>query len=156
MVQQGKKTLAIRSLLLMVLCTTMFAFSERFGGDSFTIYLNDELLLREHVTAGATVKNLFLTGDASDVLKIRYSHCGKTGINRSVAIQNGQKEIIKAWHFPDDGSPVMDIKVTEILAALPMNAVRPDFTLVYSSIEIPKGKALAAIGLSDENKASLK
>jgi hypothetical protein len=62
MVQQRKKTLAIRSLVLVLLCTTLFAFSERIGVDSFTIYLNDELMLQEYVTPGAKVKDLLLTG----------------------------------------------------------------------------------------------
>ena len=155
--QNGKKTLAIRSLQLVVLCTTVFAFSERIGVDSFTIHLNNKLMLREYVTAEARVKNLHLTrADASDVLKIRYSHCGKTGIKKSVAIENGRKEIIKAWHFPDDASAVMDVNVKEILAALRMDSGDGNFALVYSSLEIPKGRTLAAIVVSDENKASLK
>lgn len=155
--QQEKRPLAIRSLLLVVLCSALFAFSEGTGVDSFTIYLNEKLMLQQYATPEAKVKKLFLAnGDANDVLRIHYNHCGKTGTKRSVALHDGEKEVIKTWHFADDSAPVMQVKLKEVLTALRTNAEERDITLVYSSVEIPKGKALVALVATGQKSASVK
>ena len=156
MIQTVSKALAIRSLVLVALCATLFSFSEKIGADSFTIYLNDKLILQQYVGSKEGVKSLSLkTSDANDILKIQYSHCGKTGIKRNITIQDGHNKVLKTWQFSDNASAVMDFKVKEVLA-LPKNTGDQRLQLVYSSIEIPKGMVLAGIMVSDDNKASLK
>ena len=157
MLQYGSKPFVIRSLLIVALCATLLSFSEKTGSDSFTIYLNEKLMLQEYATPEAKVKKLFLANaGANDVLRIHYNHCGKTGTKRSVALHDGEKEVIKTWHFADDSAPVMQVKLKEVLTALRTNAEERDITLVYSSVEIPKGKALVALVATGQKSASVK
>jgi hypothetical protein len=62
---------------------------------------------------------------------------------------------LKTWEFPDSDFPGMGFKVKDLLAAT-KNIPAGNLHLVYSSRELPKGKVLAAITISDESKASLK
>src|SRR5690242_17933028 len=94
--------LAIRSLVVLVFCTALLSFAERPGGDTFSIYLNEKLLLQQHVWLERGVKDISLAGTKlNDVLKIQYSHCGKTGTARSLAVLNDESRIVKTWHFAD-------------------------------------------------------
>lgn len=146
---------AIKSLGLVVLCATLFSFLPGPGGDSFTIYLNDKLMIREHVTPEASMKTLALNvSSANDVLKVHYNHCGKTGIKRSMAVRDGKKRVLKTWNFPDNTPPVMDLGVKELLV-FRKDAGHQGLQLVYSSREIPEGMVLAAVIISDESKARL-
>jgi len=152
----GSKRSAIGSLVLVALCATLFSFSEKIGSDSFTIYLNDKLMIQQFITPETNVKSITLdVSDANDVLKIHYSHCGQIGVNRSISIQDRKEKVLKTWQFPDSNFPGIGFKVNELLAAA-KNIQDKDLRLVYSSRELPKGKVLAAIIVSDESKASLK
>lgn len=154
MLQTGSKSLAIRSLVLVALCAALFSFSDKIGTDSFTIYLNDKLMIKQYVTQEASVKSFSLNvNHGDDVLKIHYDHCGKIGSGRSISIQDDQKKVLKTWNFPGSDSPVMTFKVKDV-PALP-NTGAQKFYLVYSSKEIPRGKLLASVMVSHGNKASL-
>src|SRR5687767_5064066 len=112
MLQNASKSLAIRSLALVALCATLFSFSAKIGGDSFTIYLNDKLMLQQYVTPDAGIKNFSLNiGNSDDILKIHYSHCGKVGSGRSISIQNDENKVLKTWNFSSNTSAVMTFKV---------------------------------------------
>src|SRR3990170_4852244 len=103
MLQPGIKPLAIRSLLLVAFCATLFSFSDKIGADSFTIYLNNKLMLQQYVTSEAGVKSITINvSDGNDVLKVHYSHCGQIGVKRSMSIQDGHKKVLKTWQFPDN------------------------------------------------------
>lgn len=145
---------AIRSLGVLVLCATLFSFSEKIGVDSFTIYLNDKLLIRQYVTPEERVKTVALNVSSSnDVLKVHYNHCGKIGTKRSMAIRDGKKKTLKTWYFSDNTPPVMDLGVKEVLVHR-KDAGHQGLQLVYSCREIPEGMVLASIIISDESKAS--
>ena len=149
------KQLAMISLVLIVLSTALFSFSGSTGVESFTIHLNEKLMLREYVTPEAGVKTLNLSrGDAEGVLKVHYNHCGKTGIERSLWIQDRKKNRLKTWDFSDHASPVMDFKVKELLT-LSENIGNHGLYLVYTSREIPGGVVLASVVMSDRSEASL-
>lgn len=155
MSHNGSKTLAIRSLALVAFCATLFSFSDKLGIDSFTIYLNDKLMLRENVRAEAGVKSFSLNlNSADDVLRIHYDHCGMLGSGRSISIQNDQRAVLKTWNFPDKDSKFMSVKVGEIPVAARAGAQK--LYLVYSSNEIPKGRLLASVVASHGDKVSLK
>lgn len=148
---------AIRSLVLFTFCITLFAFSVRPGGDSFEIYVNDKLMLKEFVYGKPELKTIRLSsGSVEDVLKIHYNHCGKTGSARNITIKDSNNKVLKEWSFKNviSGEPHMKFKVKEI-AALQTDGTK-SLSLVYSSKELPEGKVLAAILLSNEDKASLR
>ncbi|MEX2235113.1 MAG: hypothetical protein WD824_23320 [Cyclobacteriaceae bacterium] len=154
MLQNASKPLAIRSLALVAVCATLISFSAKIGGDSFTIYLNDKLMLQQDVTPDAGVRNFSLNvNNGDDVLKIHYSHCGKVGSGRSISIKNDDNKVLKTWNFSSNTSAVMTFKVRDIPAAA--NAGNQKLFLVYSSKELPEGKLLASVLVSNGNKASL-
>jgi hypothetical protein len=151
--KSGIKQAAIRSLVLVAVCATMFSFSP--GGDSFTIYLNDKVMIRQYVTPEASARTLALNEiNANDVLKVHYNHCGKTGIKRSMAVQDSRKKILKTWHFSDNTPALMELSIKEVVA-FRKDAGPQGLQLVYSSVEIPEGMVLASITMPDEGKASL-
>jgi hypothetical protein len=150
--------LAIGSLMLIALCAALFSFSPRPGGDSFSVSLNRKLLFQQFVHADASVKTVTLT-DATpdDVLNVKYSHCGRNGNSRNIAIKDSNNKTLKEWHFADiaEKTPAeMSCKVKDILALRKMN--KGKLSLVYSSRELPEGRTLASIEIPEEVKASLK
>lgn len=143
-----KQTLAVRSLILVV-CSALLSFSEKPGGDSYAIYLGDKVLLKAFVHPEGTAKNIVLgTSDASDVLKVHYSHCGKTGLHRSLAVVDVREKVLKAWSFIDGSD--MELSLKDVVR-LSQNA--EGVKMVYSSLELPEGKVLASITVSDGLKA---
>lgn len=159
--QDGSKLLAIRSLSLIVLCVALFSFSEKTGGDTFAIYLNDKLLLQERVlaeggTLKATLKDIKLgLRDANATLRVNYSHCGQIGMERSLTIKSSDNKVLKTWDFSNERAAVMTVGVKELLA-LKKDYANERLQLLYSSKEMMEGKVLAAIVLPDDARASLK
>lgn len=153
------KALAIRSLMLMFLSTALFSFSTHPGGDSYTIYLNDKLLIQHYVHGGSSMKPLTLTNaQAGDVLKVHYSHCGKMGISRALTIKDNSEKSLKSWKYadsPDGSASPMTCKVGDLVALQKSNPSRK-MNLYYVSEQLPDGKMLAPIQLSDDTKASVK
>jgi hypothetical protein len=149
--------LALHALVLLFV-TTLFSF-EKIGGDSYSILLNDRLLLQHYVHSNKEVKPVSI-GDAStsDVLSIRYSHCGKIGTARNISIKDMQNNVLKDIHFPDASGEAllsMTIKVRDIVALQRSNSGKR-VKLFYSSKELPDGLMLAPLDLPDNTKASLK
>ena len=154
--QDGSKRLAIRSLLLVVVCVALFSFSERTGGDTFAIYLNNKLLLKERVLPEATVKSLILNaGDADGTLNVQYSHCGQIGIERSLSIKDNHNKVLRTWDFRDSTSPVMEFAVKGLFA-FAKNSTDQRLQLVYTSKELREGKLLAYITVPTSTRASIK
>lgn len=148
--QHVKKPLAIRSLMLLFLAAALFSFSE-VGGDSYTIYLGDKLMMKEHVMANRPVPDIAITGEnAKGVLRVYYSHCGKTGVKRSVSVNDQDKKVLKTWSFSDNVE--MQVHLKDVVSAAGNSN---NLYLVYTSREIPGGKVLAGITLPGI-KASLK
>lgn len=153
----NSKLFTTTSVILAVLSLMLFSFSNKIGGESFTIYLNDQLMIEQFVTRDATVKTLSLSENAgNDKLKVNYNHCGKIGKGRSITIKDAQNTELKTWQFPDvaEGKALMACHVKDILA-LQKNNKTGGLKLFYTSKEIPDGKLLAAITVSDNAKAGL-
>jgi hypothetical protein len=150
------KSLAIRSLVCVAMCATLFSFSAETGRDSFKVYLGDKLVLEEFVFAEANVKSFTLDQRVyNDNVNVTYSHCGRIGQARNLHIKDLQGKVLKEWHFSDvtEGvTPSMTFKAKEVLD-LRKNGNR--LNLVYSSKEIPNGQLLAVVVLETDRKVSL-
>ena len=155
MKQRNAWLLVIGSLMLIPLSAILFAFAPAPGGDSFTIYLNDKLIVQQYVHADKSVKTISLYSvNANDELKVNYSHCGKIGTGRRIVFKDQSKQLKEVW-FKDvsgDALPTMTYKVKDILALQKTGKV----SLVYISSEIPEGKTLATLSLNGDERASLK
>jgi hypothetical protein len=139
------KLIVAKSLLILV-CTTLFSFSSKKGGDSFEIMLNGKRVLQQFVYASKGVQTIQLTQTSdSDKLDIYYSHCGQVGKNRSITIKNEKDQPIKVWQFPDatDKNGVMSFKLKDVLSLRKNKTDK--LNLFYSSSELPAGRILATI-----------
>ena len=137
-------------MICFAVCTALFSFSVKPGSDSFTIYLNNKLMIQQYVTRDEAVKNLVLNESYSDdLLNINYSHCGKTGSGRTISFMDHQKKVLKKWNFSDDSGEAVSVKVGDVLALQKMSK-NNSLKLVYASNELPEGRTLAVILASDK------
>ena len=139
--------------LFVAFCSALFSFSPvGRGGDSFEIFLNGKLVMKQFLYDVKEVKSFQLPqASDNDNLDIYYSHCGTVGKNRSITIKDAQGKILKEWHFADaTGSrSAMSFKMKEILS-LQSAKNGNKLTLVYASKEIPGGRMLAYITKGSE------
>ncbi len=128
--------------LLMAISITLSSFTSRRGGDSFTIHLNNKLLLQQHLYGDKTPKTISLKeADSNDELRISFSHCGQAGKSKTLTVKNSNNKVLKQWNFTDRNA-TMICKVKEILSLEKGNT---SLQLIYTSTEIPKGQILASI-----------
>lgn len=152
--------LALKTILLLVICV-LFSFTERsgVGGDSYSIHLNGKLILQHYIHSKKKIEPITIAeGAASDVISIRYSHCGKIGTSRSITLTDDVKKVLKEVHFPDASGETdlsMSMKVKDILALRKGNSNKK-INLSYSSKELEDGMVLATLVIGDDAKASLK
>ena len=128
---------------------SLFTFSAKAGGDSYEIYLNNKLILKQHVTQSLNIKSLQLDkANLNDRLVIFYSHCGQTGKGRSIAIKDAKGKILKEWKFANStgSSKGMIIPVKEILQ-LEKNNLNSGLRLYYAAQQLPKGFMLTSLDL---------
>jgi len=140
-------------LALLGLFTTLSAFSGNMGGDSFTIYLNNKLLLQQSVYGEEGVKSLQLDhASPNDQLMVYYSHCGKVGTDRSIILKDAQNKTLKEWQFADasGANTAMTCKVKDILDLQKGNT---RINLFYTSRELRNGRLLASLQLNDGKQA---
>lgn len=133
--------------MLVALGFTAFGFTANLGLDSYEIYLNNKLILKQHVNQPLSLRKLQLEkANANDQLRINYTHCHGNGIGtgRSIAVKDEHGNILKKWDFADGSGAdaSMIIAVTE-LSRLEREHAGQDLSLQYASRELPKGEVLA-------------
>ena len=136
------------SLVLAVVTALSFSFAPEPGGDSFSIYRNDQLLLKQYVHTDASVKPISLLADSGDdVLKMYYSHCGKIGTSRKISITDEGKKELVSWSYPNSSGQEHEAMMWKVkdIAALYKKDGKGSLGIVYYSKEIPKGITLAKI-----------
>ncbi|MEO8567576.1 MAG: hypothetical protein ABI419_00525 [Ginsengibacter sp.] len=129
---------------------SLLSFNVKAGGDSYKIYLNNKLILEQHVTQPLNIKSLQLdNANANDKLVIYYSHCGQVGKERSLSIKDDKGKILKEWKFANKigSNESMIIPVKELLA-LTKNNSRGRLNLFYAAQELPKGRMLTSVNLN--------
>ena len=140
------------SLSVKVLSTffaALFTFHSNVGVDSYEIYLNNKLVVRQSLDKPLQLQDLNLTdANAADRLSIRYSQCnapGKTAKARSITLRNDDGKIVKEGRFKDaEGEAAqMNIPVKEILNAQKISGEQ--LVLYYSAEGLPQGQPLAAL-----------
>ncbi len=129
---------------LLTLGFTTVSFTPKFGLDSYSIYLNDQLILKQMVNQPLNLRVLPLrSAQETDQLRIHYNHCtikNGAGTSRSVALQDEKGKILKKWEFADaTGSNLtMTIAIKELLQ-LEKTHANQKLSLVYTARELPKG-----------------
>jgi hypothetical protein len=142
----------IRIFTLITLSLTAFSFTPKFGLDSYTIYLNDKLILQQTVNQPLNLRVLQLReAKENDQLHIKYTHCtikGGAGTARSIVLQDEKGNAIKKWAFADatGSNLIMTIAVKELLELEKAHASQ-DLSLHYTARELPKGEMLSMLRL---------
>jgi len=146
----------VTGFLLLAICLGFSSFSDRKGGDSLEIYLNNKLVLEQFMYRDKSVKSLVLTdANYNDKLSIRYSHCGQPGKERSITLKDAQDRIVKKWTFANAGNSntTMSCDVKEIMD---LQKTKGNITLrlCYTSVELPNGLVLVSITKGSSSVAS--
>jgi hypothetical protein len=141
-----KKTL-IRMFTLITLCFLAFSFTAKLGLDSYEIYLNNKLILKQSVNQSLSLRILQLEqANDNDQLRIHYKHCTLegAGTGRTIVLKDEKGNTLKKWVFANaSGSDLsMIIPVGELLQVEKNNAGH-NLSLQYSARELPKGETLA-------------
>jgi hypothetical protein len=126
------------AIAAMLLLASFFTALEG-GVDSYEIYLNNKLLMRQLATQSLSLKSLPLDkAKPNNQLVIYYSHCGTIGKGRKIAIKNEAGQVVKEWKFADAiGTKTgMTIPVKELLQ-LQNKYAKNQLSLYYSSVQIP-------------------
>ena len=131
----------------------LLSFSTGKGGENFQIFLNGKMIMQQFVSMDNSVKTLQLSSaTANDKLDIYYSHCGQTGTDRSITVKDEKNNSLKTWKFANSKEKsAMTIMVKDIYAALKNKETK--FNLVYASKELPTGRSLAIVNLSNSSFA---
>lgn len=124
----------------------------RDGGESFEIYLNNTLLVRQHVSQSFSLQDLSLKEtNTNDKLVIYYNHCGKPGKARTIAITDAAGNVLKKWTFGDAATAKegMTIPVKELLA-LQQKHKGSKLAIHYKATELPKGLTLTGVKFTEK------
>lgn len=142
----------IKIFALITLCITAFGFTSRFGLDSFTIHLNDKLILKQTVNQPLDLRVLQLdNAKETDRFHFSYTHCQKkdgAGTDRSISLRDNKSTLIKKWTFANaKGSDLrMTIEAKELIRLKKMHATK-ELSLHYVADELPKGEMLSMLRL---------
>lgn len=128
---------------------SLLAFNAKAGGDSYEIYLNNKLILKQFVFQQLTISRLQLDkANANDKLIIFYNHCGQTGRGRTIAIKDAKGNLVKQWNFADATrlNKGMVIPVKDLLQ-LEKNNSKTHLLIYYAAEQLPNGRMLSSLDL---------
>jgi hypothetical protein len=147
------KTKWFLSIVLPLACSFLASFSTLPGGDSFEVYLDNELLMKEHMWGERTIKAITLEKNSRATLLVSFSHCGVTGTSRSLSLIDDQHKVLKEWKYADVGPSVKDpmaMPANEVVAAI----AGRNASIYYRSKELDHAVMLAPMRLVDRSSAS--
>ena len=139
----------MKAFVITTLLLTLFTASATAGLDSYSIYLNNKLVLKQSVNEPLNLQGLQLDkADANDQLVIYYSEChapNKIGKGRRISVKDDQGNTIKEWRFDDVSGTDngMKIPVKELLELKKRS--KGNFTLVYAASQLPQGQKLTGL-----------
>lgn len=137
----------VKVLAIIVLSIATFSFKAKMGLDSFEIYLNNKLVLKQSVNQPLDLRILQLDkANDDDQLRITYKHCSGRGVgtDRSISVKDEKGTVLKKWVFANTAGSDMSmvIPVKEIFQ-LRKNNTQHDLSLHYSAKELSKSETLA-------------
>lgn len=129
------------------------AFTNKPGGDYFSVSLNSKLITEQYLTQKNALASLSLSGaNANDQLFVQYKHCGVAGKERVITLKDEKGNGLKQWKFANVSSTIMQIPVREIWQA---TGKVQNATLYYSSKELTNTCLLTSVKLNRTVAAKL-
>ncbi len=159
MVPFSKQKLMFAVFSILLCCT---AGKAKAGLDSYEIYLNEKLILKQYVNEPLKLARLQLTeANINDRIIINYSQCNmpdKIGKGRSISVKDANGKTIKEWKFTNASgtSAGMTIPVQELLALNKEAAKGKELTLFYAAEGLRPGQMLAHFQLANKSVSKLK
>lgn len=139
------------AILFLTIASLFFSFNTA-GGDKYEIFINNKLVYEHYVNYTTAVKTITLSSaNYNTKVDVRYSHCGQTGKDRRLIIQDDYNKVIKKWGFAN--GEAMSMKAKDIIDLRKKNK---NLQLYYASKEIPQGKLLATVVIANSNYTSIK
>lgn len=134
---------------LTALAVSLLSFTTRFGLDSYEIYLNNKIILKQTVNQPLSLRTLQLeNANKNDQLKIIYRHCTKSGAgtNRSISVKDEKGNTLKRWTFANTtGADLnMVVPVSELLILEKTNT-KHELSIHYTALELPAGEMLSKL-----------
>jgi hypothetical protein len=143
--KQYLKLRALITLSAVAISVALFSFVPVPGGEGFEVYKNNKLILEQFGNDMKNVKTLQLDDiQSTDLLTIKYFHCGEVGKNRHIIIRNTGNSELKNWQFTNTSlqDKGMSFHPAEIIRnGKNVNKV----SVFYTSTEIPKEKLLVML-----------
>ncbi|MCG2616901.1 hypothetical protein LZZ85_21570 [Terrimonas sp. NA20] len=143
-----KRSVQLRLLLVIsvaAISIMSYSFTPAPGGEGFEVYKNNKLVLQQFGSDMKNVKTLQLDDIRStDMLTIKYSHCGQVGKNRHIIIRSTGNTELKNWQFANisTGDKGMTFPPAEIIK----NGTKDHkVNVFYTSTEIPKERLLITL-----------
>ena len=145
--QTSKTTIRKFFILACLSLMSILVIAAVWGVDSYSIYLNDKLLLRNALDQPLSLETLKLSkANGNDVLTIRYRECHapKSGVrDRSIGLRDHTGKVIRSWKFSHgENNAAMRIPVKEILDA---QKQQENLVLFYTSQDLGREQSLAAL-----------
>ena len=140
----------VTAILLVIISSTIFSLSAKAGVDSYSIYLNNKLLLTQSISKPLTLQSLQLEkANPNDELIIYYTQCNapdKIGSGRKLIVKDAEGKTLKEWKFKDvKGSDKgMVIPVKELLA-LQKGKEASSLAIFYNSTNAYNEQKLASL-----------
>lgn len=149
-----KKTV-LRPLILAALSIVTLTGVAKAGGDSYAIYLNSKLVMKQYVAQPLSLASLPLDNAAgADMLVVYYSHCGTVGKGRSISVKDEHGTVLKEWKFADvtgkDNGMAIPVKDLQLL-----QKQHTHMNLYYAAQQLPGGRLLTTINSQGRATAGL-
>ena len=134
---------------LITLSFTALGFTNSLGLDSYEVYLNNKLILKQSVNQPLNLRVLQLgKTNVNDQLRINYTHCNSkgAGTDRSILIKDEKGNTLKKWQFTNaKGADLsMLIPLRDLMQIEKANA-GAELSIYYTAQELPKGEMLAFV-----------
>jgi len=111
----------VKAFLLALIPFMVFAATANTGVDTYSIYLNKKLLIKQSMDKPLMLQSLHLDkASPNDELIIYYNQCNapnKIGRGRSIIVKDAEGKKIKEWKFEDvkGSNQAMIIPVKELI-----------------------------------------
>lgn len=139
----------IKMLTLIMAGFIALSFTTKFGLDSYEIYLNNKIMLKQTVNQPISLRMLQLTEtNKNDQLRIVYTHCTNkgAGTDRTIILKDENGRDLKKWAFDNTaGADLgMSISVKELLNLENANGGH-QLSLYYTAKELQKIEMLSTL-----------